>query len=151
MAARLRDEEVEAVAIGFLHAYRWPDHERRAREIVERVLPGIPVSISSDVLPEFREYERLSTTVLNAYVAPRMGDYLDRFRDRVRATGIAATPSTVHSNGGLMSPGVARLYPVRTCLSGPAAGVMGASVLAAAAGHPDAVTSTSAAPRPTSR
>ena len=140
VAARLRDAEVEAVAIGFLHAYRWPDHERRAREIVERVLPGIPVSISSDVLPEFREYERLSTTVLNAYVAPRMGDYLDRFRDRVRATGIAATPSTVHSNGGLMSPGVARLYPVRTCLSGPAAGVMGASVLAAAAGHPDAVT-----------
>ncbi len=129
-----------AVAICFLHAYRRPDHERRARAIVRRVMPDAYVSLSSDVLPEFREYERMSTTVLNAYMGPRMGRYLEQFLARVRGLGIPAEPYTVHSNGGLMSVETVRGVPVRTCLSGPAAGVIGAAQIGRAAGFPNLVT-----------
>jgi len=139
-ALRLKEFGVEAVAIGFLHAYRNPAHERRARDIVQAVMPEAYVSASSDVLPEFREFERLSTTVLNAYVGPRMQRYIDRFLARVREVGVPVEPYTIHSNGGLMSVTVARQYPVRTCLSGPAAGVVGAAAVGTAAGFPDLVT-----------
>ncbi|MCC7426333.1 MAG: hydantoinase/oxoprolinase family protein [Alphaproteobacteria bacterium] len=140
-AARgLAEAGVEAIAIGFLHAWRDPAHEQAARRVVERVAPGIYLSLSSEVLPEFREFDRFSTTVLNAYVGPRMAGYLERLLGRVRGAGIAAEPYTIHSNGGLMSVATARLCPVRTCLSGPAAGVNGAAVVATAAGFPDVVT-----------
>ncbi len=139
-ARRFAVAGVEAVAVCFLHSYRFPDHERRARAILERALPGVYVSLSSDVLPEFREYERLSTTVLNAAVGPRMGGYLDRFLASARRLGIAAEPQTVHSNGGLMSPAAVRERPVRTCLSGPAAGVIGSAEIGRLAGFPDLVT-----------
>jgi N-methylhydantoinase A len=129
-----------AVAICFLHAYRRPDHERRAREIVRKAMPDAYVSPSSDVLPEFREYERMSTTVLNAYMGPRMGRYLEQFLARVRGLGIPAEPYTVHSNGGLMSVETVRGVPVRTCLSGPAAGVIGAAQIGRAVGFPNLVT-----------
>ncbi|MCC7486065.1 MAG: hydantoinase/oxoprolinase family protein [Burkholderiales bacterium] len=139
-AGTLKAEGVSAVAICFLHAYRNPEHERRARAIVTRLMPDAYVSVSSEVLPEFREYERLSTTVLNAAVGPRMERYLDRFVERVRALGVGVDPFTVHSNGGLMSVQAARGFPVRTCLSGPAAGVMGAAAVGAAAGYGNLVT-----------
>ncbi|MDP6345313.1 MAG: hydantoinase/oxoprolinase family protein, partial [Alphaproteobacteria bacterium] len=139
-ARRLGEAGVEAVAIGFLHAYRFPEHERRARDIVAELLPGVPISTSSEVLPEYREYERFSTTAMNAYLSPRMGGYLDRFRRRVAEAGVPVPPSTSHSNGGLMSPAVAARYPVRACLSGPSAGVIGACRLAAAAGFQDLIT-----------
>lgn len=139
-ARRFAAVGVEAVAVCFLHSYRFPSHERRARAILERALPGVYVSLSSDVLPEFREYERLSTTVLNAAVGPRMGGYLDRFLASARRLGIAAEPQTVHSNGGLMSPAAVRERPVRTCLSGPAAGVIGSAEIGRLAGFPDLVT-----------
>src|SRR5262245_26226068 len=126
-----------AVAICFLHAYRRPDHERRAHDIVRRILPDAYVSLSSDVLPEFREYERMSTTVLNAYMGPRMGRYLEQFLARVRGLGIPVEPYTIHSNGGLMSVETVRGVPVRTCLSGPAAGVIGAAQIGRAAGFPN--------------
>lgn len=131
---------VEAVVICFLHSYRRPDHERRAREIVQRILPSAYISVSSDVLPEFREFERMSTTVLNAYMGPRMGSYLERLLGRVRTLGISAELDTVHSNGGLMSVTTAREVPVRTCVSGPAAGVIGAAEIGRAAGYPNLVT-----------
>ncbi len=131
---------IGAVTICFLHAYRNPAHEQRAREIVQQALPGIYVSLSSEVLPEFREYERLSTTVLNAAVGPRMAGYLERFLERVRELGIDHEPHTVHSNGGLMSIASVRQFPVRTCLSGPAAGVVGAAAVGRAIGSPDLVT-----------
>ena len=139
-AQRLKADGVRSVAICFLHSYRNPAHERSARAVVERVMPDAYISVSSEVLPEFREFERLSTTVLNAAVGPRMERYLDRFLERVKALGIAAEPYTIHSNGGLMSVRAVRSFPVRTCLSGPAAGVVGAGVVGLAAGYPNLVT-----------
>jgi N-methylhydantoinase A len=139
-AHALKDAGCRSVAICFIHSYRNPDHERRAREIVRRVLPDAYVSLSSDVLPEFREYERISTTVLNAYMGPRMGAYLEGFLARVRGLGIMAEPYTIHSNGGLMSVATVREVPVRTCLSGPAAGVIGAAEIGRVSGFPNLVT-----------
>jgi N-methylhydantoinase A len=92
------------------------------------------------VLPEFREYERLSTTVLNAAVGPKMARYLERFLQRVRELDIGHEPHTIHSNGGLMSIATVRQYPVRTCLSGPAAGVVGAAAVGRAIGSLNLVT-----------
>lgn len=140
VARQLRDAGVTAVAICFLHSYRRPDHERAARDIIRRVLPDAYISLSSDVLPEFREFERVSTTVLNAYMGPRMGHYLERLLTQVRALGIAAEVDTVHSNGGLMSVQTVKEVPVRTCVSGPAAGVIGAVEIGRVAGFQDLVT-----------
>ncbi len=118
---------VGAVVICFLHSYRRPDHEKRAAKIVREIMPDAYVSLSSTVLPEFREFERMSTTVLNAYMGPRMGSYLERLLGRVAEIGIVGELNTVHSNGGLMSVPTVREMPVRTCVSGPAAGVIGAA------------------------
>ena len=131
---------VESIAICFLHAWRDPVHERAAKAVLQRIAPDAYLSVSSEVLPEFREFDRFSTTVLNAFVGPRMARYLDRLLERVRSIGIRAEPYTVHSNGGLMSVATAAGTPVRTCLSGPAAGVIGAAVVAGQAGFADIVT-----------
>ncbi|MFL9960211.1 hydantoinase/oxoprolinase family protein [Paraburkholderia sediminicola] len=139
-ARQLRDADVQAVTICFLHAYRNPVHEQRSREIVAEEFPQAYISISSDVLPEFREYERLSTTALNATVGPKMALYLERFLNRVRELGVARAPSTIHSNGGLMSIDTVRQFPVRTCLSGPAAGVVGAAAVGRTIGFRNLVT-----------
>ncbi|WP_321936356.1 hydantoinase/oxoprolinase family protein [Paraburkholderia sp. J8-2] len=136
----LRDSGVESVAICFLHSYRNAEHEQRAREVVQRLMPNTYVSISSDVLPEFREYERTSTTVLNAYVGPPMKSYLARLEERVNEVGIPVEPLTVHSNGGLLSLKSVEELPVLTCLSGPAAGVVGAAAVGGAAGFSDLIT-----------
>lgn len=131
---------IESVAICFLHSYRNAEHEEAAARVVTRRLPGIYVSVSSKVLPEFREYERTSTTVLNAYVGPKMANYFDRLNTRIAELGVAVSPMTIHSNGGLLSIETAKRLPVTTCLSGPAAGVIGAAVVGRAAGAPDLVT-----------
>lgn len=138
--AELKAAGVGAVAVCFLHSYKKADHERAAAEAVRKALPDAFVSVSSEILPEFREYERLSTTVINAYVGPRMAAYLDRFTDRLDRLGVAADPVTVHSNGGLMSVAAVRDHPVRTCLSGPAAGVVGAGVVGRQIGMPNLIT-----------
>ena len=131
---------VAAIAVCLLHSYRNAQHERMVRVAIERLFPQAYVSISSEVLPEFREYERLSTTVLNAVVGPRMQTYLDRFLKRVHELGITVEPFTIHSNGGLMSMRAVRSFPVRTCLSGPAAGVVGAAAVGSACGYENLVT-----------
>src|SRR5207302_2358174 len=113
-AAALMAEGVEAVAVGFLHAYKNDAHERRAGEILRRLMPQAFIALSSEVLPEFREYERLSTTVINAYAGPRMAHYLDGFARRMQAAGARAAPYVFHSNGGLMSIATAARFPVRT-------------------------------------
>jgi N-methylhydantoinase A len=138
--AQFKAGGVETVAICLLHSYRNPAHEQAVKAIVQEQMPDVYVSVSSEVLPEFREFERLSTTVVNAAVGPRMQRYLDRFLERVKALGIGIEPFTVHSNGGLMSIGTVRSFPVRTCLSGPAAGVVGAAEIGRAAGFPNLVT-----------
>ena len=137
---RLRVDGIRAVAVCFLHAYRNPAHEQRARAVIERLMPEAYISVSSEVLPEFREFERLSTTVLNAAVGPRMETYLESFLARVKDLGIEVEPFTIHSNGGLMSVRAVRAFPVRTCLSGPAAGVVGAAEVGRVAGFPNLVT-----------
>lgn len=139
-ARKLGEAGVGAVVICFLHSYRRPDHERRAAEIVRAILPDAYVSLSSSVLPEFREFERMSTTVLNAYMGPRMGTYLERLLGRVSDLGITGELNTVHSNGGLMSVPTVREIPVRTCVSGPAAGVIGAAEIGRVANFPNLVT-----------
>jgi N-methylhydantoinase A len=135
-----RKAGVTAIAICFLHSYREPAHERRAGEALRQMLPEAYITLSSDVLPEFREFERMSTTVLNAYMGPRMGTYMERLLKRVEAIGIAAEINTVHSNGGLMSVQTVREVPVRTCVSGPAAGVIGTAVVGSMAGYENLVT-----------
>lgn len=137
----IAESGAEAVAICFLHSYRFPQHEKRAAEILREILSeDIQICLSSEVLPEFREYERFSTTVMNAYLCSRMDEYLARLDDRSRDTGIPVSPYTVHSNGGLMSMKTARKFPVQTCLSGPAAGVVGASRLIKAIGIKNVIT-----------
>jgi N-methylhydantoinase A len=137
---KLKRHGVKSVAICFMHSYLNAAHEAAAKAAVQRLMPDVFVSVSSEVLPEFREYERMSTTVLNAYVGPRMQTYLDQFMTRVRDLGIVAEPYTIHSNGGLLSARTVAAFPVRTCLSGPAAGVVGAAVVGAAAGARELVT-----------
>ncbi|MBB3303414.1 N-methylhydantoinase A [Rhizobium sp. BK077] len=139
-AELLRQSGVEAVAICFLHSYRNPVHEERALAVVQSVMPDVYVSISSKVLPEFREYERTSTTVLNAYVGPKMDRYLSRLSGGISDIGIPVAPMTIHSNGGVLSLESVRRLPVATCLSGPAAGVVGAAMVGARAGMPNLVT-----------
>lgn len=133
----LAADGVEAIAIVFLHSYRNATHEQRAAEILRGLLPTAFITCSSEVSPEFREFERTSTTVLNAFVGPRMAHYLGEVRRRVMDIGIQAPPYMVHSGGGLMTLETAAAKPVRTCLSGPAAGVAAAAAIASAAGFSD--------------
>jgi N-methylhydantoinase A len=139
-AAVLAADGIEAVAVGFLHAYKNDAHERRAGEILRRLLPDAFITLSSEVLPEFREFERLSTTVINAYAGPRMARYLAGFAQRMAGQRARLSPYVFHSNGGLMAVATASRFPVRTCVSGPAAGVVGAAAIGVAAGFLDLVT-----------
>lgn len=137
---KLAESGVESVAICFLHSYRRPEHEARAKAVVEAILPAAYITLSSEILPEFREFERMSTVAVNAFVGPKMGAYLERFRGRVRDVGIPVEPYTIHSNGGLMSADAVYANPVRTCVSGPAAGVVGAAEIGRTAGLPNLIT-----------
>ena len=130
LADTFADSAIEAVAICLLHSYRNGTHERQVLEILRQRLPHAYICASHEVLPEFREFERTSTTALNAYVGPQMQRYSQQLEALLRAQGVTAKPYTMQSNGGLMSPQQVQRYPIRTCLSGPAAGVMGAAHLA---------------------
>ena len=146
--ARLRElagvilgEEVDCVVVCFLHSYAWPDHERRAVRILLDALPDtVRVIASSSVYPEFREFERFSTAVLNGALLTTMGAYLDRLTDEVSRLGVRTEPKVSQSAGGLMSVEMARRFPVRASLSGPAAGVLGAARCAVTAGFHDIIT-----------
>ncbi|SJZ30589.1 N-methylhydantoinase A [Enhydrobacter aerosaccus] len=137
---RLAESGVEAVAVCFLHSYANADHERKAAEILARHLPDAVITTSSEVLPEYREYERFSTTALNAYVAPRMRRYLGELRNRLGSAGIAAPLSIMTSNGGTLPAERVESMPVLSMLSGPAAGVIAAGFIGHAAGFPDIIT-----------
>jgi len=121
---------IEALTISLMHAYANPAHERALRDIVAARFPDLPVSLSSDILPEFREYDRTITTVINDYVRPVMRRYLSRIEDRMAAEGMAARLHIVRSDGGLMSAKAAAERPVHTVLSGPAGGVTSTVMLA---------------------
>jgi len=129
-AEKLRDHNIESVAIGFIHAYSNPANEIRAREIVQEILPDVTISISSEVCPEIREYERFSTTCANAYVRPIMDGYLSRLEDKLATLGADCPLLLMTSGGGLTSVSTARAFPIRLVESGPAGGAILASRIA---------------------
>ena len=143
-AQRLAEEGIEAVAICFLHAYANAKNEERARALIESRLPGVFVSTSAEVVPEFREYERFSTTVLNAYVAPPIDKYLRRLQAGLEEGGFHGPPSSslhvMTSSGGVMSPEEAARLPVHLLLSGPAGGVTAAAHLSRITGESGLIT-----------
>lgn len=133
---KIRADEVEAVAICTLFSFLHPAHEQAIAHWLTTHAPDLHLSLSSEILPEYREYERTSTTVLNAYVAPLMSRYLARLAQKVGARPLAI----MQSNGGLISPETAGAQAARTALSGPAGGVVGAQFIAAQAGYPHLIT-----------
>jgi N-methylhydantoinase A len=138
-ARRLREAGVDSVAVCFLHSYADAGHERRARELLRAEHPACAVSLSSEVLPVFREFERSMGTVLNAYVQPLVGRYVARLAERLHARGVAAPLSIMKSNGGVIGADVVRTQAIHTALSGPAAGVIGARRVGEAAGFHDLI------------
>lgn len=132
--------DVEAIAVCFLYSFLDPAHERLAAEEIRERRRAAWVTLSSEVSPEFREYERLSTTVVNACLGPAISRYLCRFGEEVRRLGVPEAPYINQSNGGIISIGSAAAQPVRTLLSGPSAGVMGAAWVARAAGVTSLIT-----------
>ena len=140
VARRLKAAGVDAVAVCLLYAYVDPAHENRIRRILEEELPEAFVTCSHDVAPEFREYERLTTVVVNAYLGPVMAAYLTALGPRLQRAGIRVPPHITQSNGGVMSFEAARVQPVRTVLSGPATGVVGALDVGRRAGFENLIT-----------
>ncbi len=136
-ARRLVAAGAEAIAIAFLHAYRDPTHERRAAEIVRQVAPGIDVVTSSGVCPEYREYPRTSTAVVNTVLVPRVAPYLARLETRLADLGLSAPLHLMTSSGGIMTSDTAKRLPVHLVESGPAAGVIGAAFVAEDFSDPD--------------
>ena len=139
VAARLRDAGVESVAVCLLHAYVDPAHERRVGEILADELPGVPISLSSEVAPEFREYLRASTTVINAAIRPVVGRYLESIERRLADAGIAAELLVMQSSGGVFGAAAAARKPVFMVESGPAAGVIASANLGSVIGHEDVI------------
>lgn len=140
VARELLDRGARSIAICFLHSYADPSNEQAAARVVREMWPNAHVSVSSEILPEIREFERTSTTTLNAYLQPVVGDYLEQLEKGLAEAGFAGRFLVVQSNGGVMTVERARAVPVRTALSGPAAGVIAASRIAVAAGHPNVLT-----------
>ena len=129
LALVLRDAGVESVAVALLHAYRDPTHERRVGALLREALPEVPISLGCDILPEYREYERTATTVVNAYVQPLVGRYLERLSGVVGGRRVRV----MQSNGGTIGLATAAAQAARLVLSGPAGGVVGALAVARAA------------------
>jgi len=136
----LRTRDVGAVAICFLHSYANPSHEARARALLQEIWPDVFVCASSELMPEFREFERFATTVINASLMPIVDAYLDRFEKGVAQLGISGEPRVMQSNGGAVSPAAVRRAPVNTFFSGPAGGVIGATHLCADGDSRDLIT-----------
>ncbi|MDP6344241.1 MAG: hydantoinase/oxoprolinase family protein, partial [Alphaproteobacteria bacterium] len=144
-AARIVDralavDGIEAIAICLLNAYANGAHERRLRALIRERNADIAVCLSSEVLPEIKEYERTSTTVVNAYIQPVVAGYLSALEGRLRDLGIAAPILVMQSNGGAMGVAAASARPIHIIESGPAAGVVGAAEIIHRLGHADALT-----------
>jgi N-methylhydantoinase A len=137
LAAVLEARGIASVGICFLHSYKNPANERRVGERLQKQLPSLHISLSSDVAPQIREYLRASTTAANAYAVAITKPYLDRLESRVKEDGINAQPLIMLSSGGVVGPATAGRLPVRMIESGPAAGALGAAFIAKALGQPD--------------
>ncbi|MEM9146205.1 MAG: hydantoinase/oxoprolinase family protein [Pseudomonadota bacterium] len=139
-ATALAEAGCEAVCVFFINGYANPANEQAAAEAVRAVWPTAYVTAATEILPEIREFERLSTATLNAYLQPPLASYLARLASGLAERGSTAEVLIVQSNGGLMTVETARRFPVRTALSGPAAGVIAARAIAEAAGFPNIIT-----------
>jgi N-methylhydantoinase A len=139
-AKQLAEAGCEAVCVFFINGYANAENERLAVEAVRAVWPNEYVTAATEILPEIREFERLSTATLNAYLQPVVSSYLDRLEKGLAERGFVGDVLIVQSNGGVMSVDTAKRYPVRTALSGPAAGVIAAQEIAKAAGFDDIIT-----------
>ncbi|MDQ4106324.1 MAG: hydantoinase/oxoprolinase family protein [Actinomycetota bacterium] len=135
----LKETEVEAVAVCLLFAFMHPEHERRIGEVLREELPDVHVSLSNEILPEFREYGRFSTTVADAYLGPKLAAYLNNLDDEVEGAGMPA-PLVMQSSGGVIDLEVAARGAAACVLSGPAGGVVGAAYVAEAGGYQDLLT-----------
>jgi N-methylhydantoinase A len=139
-AESLRSRGCESVCVFFINGYANDENERSAEQCLRRVWPNNYITRATEILPEIREFERLSTATLNAYLQPVVASYLDRLDEGLASTGFAGELLIVQSNGGVMSVDAARNFPVRTALSGPAAGVIAGSAIARAAGFENIIT-----------
>ena len=137
IATELKERAVGAVAVSFLHGFRNPAHEQRIAEILAEEAPEITVSLSSEVSPETREYERTSTTVCNVYVRPLVEGYLRRLEERLRKLRVEGSLYIMLSNGGTASVKTASRFPIRLLESGPAAGALAAAFYGRESGFPD--------------
>jgi N-methylhydantoinase A len=131
---------IEAVAVCFLHAHANPDHERQVGERLRAAMPEAFVTLSSEILPEIREYERTSTTVINAYVGPPVHRYIGEVVDRLGAQGMQTPLMIMQSSGGMLDAATTMAQPVRIIECGPAAGVIGAQHLSRMIGLGDVIT-----------
>ena len=136
----LKEQGVESIAVCFLFSFLNSRNEKIVEDCIKEVWPEAYYSVSSTILPEFREFERLSTTVINSYLGPRMKMYIHNLRQRIKEVGVTVEPYITQSNGGVMSISSTIQTPVQTALSGPSAGVMGAVYIAEAAGFKDIIT-----------
>lgn len=136
--AKLKKAGVEAVAVCYLHSYRNHDHEETTKSIARRAIPGAFLSVSHDVVSEFREFERLNTTVINAYLGPVVSRYVDHLVHDLRQQGILCRPYMTRSSGGITSLDI--IKPVETLVSGPSSGVKGACYVSGQAGFDDIIT-----------
>jgi N-methylhydantoinase A len=139
VVAQVEAADVEAVAICLLFSFLVPDHERAVGERLKARLPDLHVSMSHEVLPEFREFERLSTTVADAYLGPRLSRYLENLAQKALSAGVPS-PAVMQSSGGVFDIAEAARRPARCVLSGPAGGVVGAAFVGEAGGYPDVLT-----------
>lgn len=139
VAEKIREKKVEAIAICFYFSFVNPVHEQQTKEIIQKYLPGICLSVSSEILPVIREYERLSTTTINAYIMPIMRLYLSNLQNKLKAGGFNKDFYLMQSGGGIMSSELATLRPVYTIDSGPAGGVAAAAQLGTMLGYPDII------------
>ncbi len=139
VVAACREQGVVAIAVSFLHAYAHPQHEAEAVRYLRERLPGVAVSASSEITKEWREYERTSTTVLNAYVQPILDQYLGDLEGRLRSEGMDAAPFVMLSNGGTGAFAAARRQPILLVESGPVAGVTGAALIGDLLGEPNVI------------
>ena len=135
----LEKREIEAVAVVFLSSFMNPDHEYRTMAAIREALPDVYACCSYDILPELKEFERTSTTVVNAYLGPIVDNYLSSLTERLDTWGFENDTLIIHSGGGVMSLDAARRLPARTCMSGPAGGAVGAAYIGTLARHPNLI------------
>ncbi|MDP9222388.1 MAG: hydantoinase/oxoprolinase family protein, partial [Actinomycetota bacterium] len=135
----LRAEGIKSIAVCFLHAYRNPEHEQRAGNIIRRLYPSATVSLSSEIAPEIREYWRASSTAVNAYIAPIVEQYLTGVEEKLRAAGFRTGVHIMQSNGGVTTAAIAKARPIHLIESGPAAGVRAAAFVSELMGQSDSI------------